>query len=223
MIKRQWKIHRRKMSRNNETEKQGLREEQEEKGAFLRGSLSPVLTSGPMCPLPDCRLQINMTVTCCLKTCPVIIDKWRALVSWGLHRFLLQSSNSVSRNRTSGSTYIGHAVLTPTLEIKEVYYSNTWQFLIPDNSILFFSTSSFLHMDNDIRCTYFPVGRRVIFISSFSCNEGSNNESFWLKVINGFIKVYARTDVIRSLQRVCAIEVSDTVLVWYDLIDYQPS
>jgi hypothetical protein len=78
-IKRLRKVHRRKMSGTNKTEEQGLREEKEEKGAFLRGSLSPVLTSGPVCPLHDCRLQINMTVTCYLKTCPVIIDKWRAL------------------------------------------------------------------------------------------------------------------------------------------------
>jgi len=153
-------------------------------------------------------------------------DNWQvpgSVVSCGLPCFLLQSINSVSRNRTSDSTHIGHAVLTPTLEIQEVYVSDSWQFLIPDNSILlFFSTSSFLHMDNDIRCTYFPVGRWVIFISSDSCSEGQISSVLWLKVINCYIKVSAGTDVVRSLQRVCVATVPDTVLVWYDLTDYQP-
>ena len=87
--------------------------------------------------------------------------------------------SNTHQKRTPESTHIGHAVLTPTLEVEEVYFSDSWQFLIPDNSVLLlFYRFIFPHMDSDKRCTYFPVGRRVIFISSDPCTEGQISKVF---------------------------------------------
>jgi hypothetical protein len=129
-------------------------EEQQAKG---------VTTAWFIVPNPHFRTRVSSTRLSAadrygshLLPCNLTSDNCRVsdcVVSCGLHCFLLRSTNSASSNRTSNSIHIGHEVLTPTLEVEEVYCSDNWQFLIPDNSILFcFSSSSFLHMTICVVC-----------------------------------------------------------------------